>query len=239
MEPRRRVYPEFTSALSRAETVLVLAYLPVHLLLLPWLLNLLNERGQLTDVWANVLYYALGFLYMLAAAFGFLRRDFDPLVERPFFVAGQVFGGYMTMLACNILVSALISRVNGGAAENANNAGVQELVSVGFGPMKAALVYLGPLTEEMLFRAGIFGTLRRKNRALAYGASALLFSLYHVWGYAVADPSYWIFLLQYLPAGLLLARCYERTNSIWGSTFFHMLTNALALSLYQEVMRQM
>jgi membrane protease YdiL (CAAX protease family) len=199
----------------------------------------LNERGQLTDVWANVLYYALGFLYMLAAAFGFLRRDFDPLVERPFFVAGQVFGGYMTMLACNILVSALISRVNGGAAENANNAGVQELVSVGFGPMKAALVYLGPLTEEMLFRAGLFGTLRRKNRVLAYAVSMLAFSLYHVWGYAVADPTYWVFLLQYLPAGWLLARCYERTNSIWGSVFFHMLTNALAVELYRAALQAM
>ena len=66
--------------------------------------------------------------------------------------------------------------------------------------MKAALVYLGPLTEELLFRAGLFGTLRHKNRAAAYAVSMLAFSVYHVWGYALDDPGYWIFLLQYLPA---------------------------------------
>ena len=39
-----------------------------------------------------------------------------------------------------------------------------------------------------------------------------------------------IFLLQYIPASLLLARCYERCNSIWGSIFFHMLINAVSFS---------
>ena len=238
MELRRRRFPDFTSALTRTETVLVLAYLPIHLLLLPRLFTLLSERGLLSPVWANVLYYAFGFLYMLAAAFGFLRRDFDPLVDSPLFVAAQVMSGYLTMLLFNILFSMLIAQVT-DAAENLNNEGVQALVDVGYGPMKAALVYLGPLCEEMIFRAGLFGTLRKRNRLLAYAVSMLAFSLYHVWGYALADPTYWIFLLQYLPAGWLLARCYERTNTIWGSVFFHMLTNGMALSLYQELLRQM
>ena len=85
----------------------------------------------------------------------------------------------------------------------------------------------------------LFGTLRHKNRAAAYAVSMLAFSVYHVWGYALDDPGYWIFLLQYLPAGWLLARCYERTNSIWGSVFFHMLTNALAVELYRAVLQGM
>jgi membrane protease YdiL (CAAX protease family) len=58
----------------------------------------------------------------------------------------------------------------------------------------------------------------------------LCFSLYHVAPYAVLDPVNWIFLLQYIPASLLLARCYERCNSIWGSIFFHMLINAVSFS---------
>ena len=237
MERKRRSFPEFTSALSRTETVLVLAWLPVHMLLLPWVFALLAERGLLSPVWSNVLFYGLGFVYMVAAAFRFLRRDFDPLCERPFFVAGQVAYGYLGMLLFNILIGMLIS--DWTALENANNAGVQALVDASYGPMKAALVYLAPLTEEMLFRAGLFGTLRKRNRLLAYAVSMLAFSLYHVWGYAVADPTYWIFLLQYLPAGWLLARCYERTNSIWSSVFFHMLTNALALELYRAALQVM
>ena len=236
MERRRPVFPEFTSALSRTEAALVLGYFPVHLVLLPRLLGLLYERGAIDVLWANVLLYGVGFGYMLAAAFRFLRRDFDALIDRPLFVAGQVCSGYIVMLAFNMLAALLIERLT-GEAENVNNDSLQELVDVAYGPMKAALVYLGPLTEEMLFRAGLFGTLRHKNRAAAYAVSMLAFSVYHVWGYALDDPGYWIFLLQYLPAGWLLARCYERTNSIWGSVFFHMLTNYMALELYNAVLR--
>ena len=234
--PKRRVFPPFTSALSPSETVLVLAWLPVHVALLPWLLRLLYERGAIDVLQANILLYGLGFGYMLAAAFRFLRRDFDALIDRPLFVAGQVCSGYIVMLAFNMLAALLIERLT-GEAENVNNDSLQELVDVAYGPMKAALVYLGPLTEEMLFRAGLFGTLRRRNRLLAYAVSMLAFSVYHVWTYAAGDPGYWIFLLQYLPAGWLLARCYERTNTIWGSVFFHMLTNYMALELYNAVLK--
>ena len=58
----------------------------------------------------------------------------------------------------------------------------------------------------------------------------LFFSLYHVWTYALQDPVYWIYLLEYIPVAGLLARCYERTNSIWCSIFFHMLVNGISLS---------
>ncbi len=238
MESRRRVFPEFTSTLSPAEKLSVLAYLPMHVVLLPGLFRLLYERGVIGVLWANVLLYAIGFLYLTAVAFRFLRRDFDPLTERPLFVLRQVCGSYLAMLACNMLAGLLIVRLT-GEVENANNDALQELVDTAYGPMKAALVYLAPLTEELLFRAGIFGTLRRKNRVLAYVMSMLAFSVYHVWRYAVGDPGYWVFLLQYLPAGWLLARCYERTNSIWGSIFFHMLTNFMARELYSSVLRSL
>lgn len=89
-----------------------------------------------------------------------------------------------------------------------------------------------------MFRAGIFGYLRRRNRTAAYIVSTLVFSLYHVWAYAIADPVNWIYIIQYIPVSLLLARCYERTNSIWCSIFFHMIVNAIsvqALSMLQEL----
>ncbi len=230
MEQRQRVFPPFTSALSRTETVLVLLWLPVHILLLPYLLRLAYDRGLIPVLWVNVVYYALGFVYMLLAGFRFLRRDFDALLDHPLLVTGQAAGGYLRILAYNMLAAGLIARF-APEAVNLNQSGVEELVDVSVGPMKAALVYLGPLTEEMMFRAGLFSTLRKRNRLLAYALSILAFSVYHVWGYAVQDASYWIFLLQYLPSGWLLARCYERTNTIWGSVFCHMLNNAMALAL--------
>ena len=230
--------PPFTSDLSRLERILVLCWLPIHLALLPWLLNGLGRRGLLTEPTANFLYYAIGFVYMLLVAFRFLRRDFDPLADRPLFVAGTVSASYLMMLALNGLVGFLILQALPDA-ENPNNAAVTGLVVEHFGIMKATLVFLGPLVEEMMFRAGLFGLFRKRSRALAYAVSMLSFALYHVWAYALQDPVYWLYLLQYLPAGWLLCRCYERTNSIWGSTFFHMMVNGVAvstISALQELM---
>lgn len=235
---RRTGIPEFTSALSRREMVAVLCWIPVHLVLLPLLLKALGNRGAISESTANFLYYALGFLYMTAVAFRFLRRDFDPLVDRPFHVAMTVCGSYLMMITCNGLIAFLILNLL-PETENPNNASIMDLVAVNFGMMKATLVFLAPLTEEMMFRAGIFGLFREKSRELGYAVSMLVFALYHVWAYALQDPVYWLYLLQYLPAGWLLARCYERTNSIWAGVFFHMMVNGIAvntITALQELM---
>ena len=92
-------------------------------------------------------------------------------------------------------------------------------------------VFLAPLTEEVLFRGAVFNGIRKTNRIAAYAVSMVLFSVYHIWGYAVEDPSYWLYTLQYLPAAFLLCRCYERTNSIWCSIFFHMLVNHISMKM--------
>lgn len=238
MDERQNLPPAFTSALSRRELILVLSWIPMHLVLLPLLFNTLGARGMISEAAANFLYYALGFAYMVAVGFRFLRRDFDPLADRPFYVLGTVCASYLMMMALNGLMAFLILQAL-PETENPNNAAIMDLVTTSFGVMKATLVFLGPLVEEMMFRAGIFGLFRRRSRALAYGASMLFFALYHVWAYAVRDPVYWLYLLQYLPAGWLLCRCYERTNSIWGSTFFHMMVNGIAvntISALQELM---
>ena len=60
--------------------------------------------------------------------------------------------------------------------------------------------------------------------------ATLAFSFYHVWSYALVDPIYWLYFIQYVPVSLLLCRVYERTNSIWGSIFFHMLVNYIAMN---------
>ena len=101
----------------------------------------------------------------------------------------------------------------------------------GSGKWTAKLDFLPQWDEEMLFRAGIFGMIRDMlGRKPAYIVSVGLFSLYHVWSFAVVDPIYWVYLLQYIPVSFLLARCYERTNSIWCPIFFHMAVNGVAVN---------
>lgn len=220
----------FTSALDRREAIQVLAYLPVHLFVMQLVCGLLLARGLFSEAEANFFYYAVGAVYMVLAAFRFLRRDFDPLLDHPFLCLRTVARCLLLLYCCDsvivLLYDALLPQ-----AQSPNDAALQAVVIQDGNLMKAELVYLTPVVEEMLFRAGIFGLLRRKNRLAAYAVSALCFSLYHVVPYAVQEPVYWIFLLQYVPVSLLLVRCYERCSTIWASIFFHAAVNAVAVNL--------
>ncbi|MBO5556503.1 MAG: CPBP family intramembrane metalloprotease [Oscillospiraceae bacterium] len=216
----------FTSHMTRGETLAVLLWLPVHALLLPWLLlTFFSDRFSEADL--NLILYGLGLVYMLLTAGRFLRRDFDPLCDRPVWTLFQVLISYGLVLACNMLLSALLRLVM--PLDNPNNEAVMGLAHRDLGKVTAMAVFLAPLLEELLFRGGVFGSIRRWNRNVAYGVSMLLFALYHVWAYAQNDPMSWLYLLQYMPVGFLLCRCYERTNSIWGSILLHMLNNAVSM----------
>ena len=223
------VWPRpFTSALNKREAILVLGYLPIHLLVLQLGFTMLAEKGIVSLPMADLLYYLTGFVYMVAAAFGFLRRDFDALIDAPFPCIREILRGYLLMLCFNFLLGLLFLLLP--ESENPNNIAVMEVAAMDMRAVKAAVIFLAPVVEEMIFRAGLFGLIRRRDRRAAYLVSALCFSLYHVVPYALLSPVNWLFLLQYIPVSLLLARCYERCNSIWCSIFFHMLVNAVSFS---------
>ncbi len=232
----RRDLPEFTSRLGTVPAILVLLWLPMHVIGLPWLL--VRVFGVRDEIRINFLTYAIGAAFLLIVGFRFLRADFDKVCEHPGRIFLQVLGCYASMMLMNLAVSGILMLFM-EEADNPNNAAVMEMVNEQHGTMSAIAFFFAPFVEEMIFRAGIFGTIRRKSRLLAYLASIALFSIYHVWGYALNDPMSWLYLLQYLPASYLLCRCYEYCDSIWGSLAFHMLTNYVslqALSLAEELL---
>ena len=226
----------FTSRMTRGETIAVLVYLPLHVALLPMLLLSLPETAGLSEIQLNVIVYTAGALWMLLFAGRFLRRDFDPLCDHPFYCLLQVVTGYGMVLAFNMLLSALLMMVE-PELSNPNNAAWNDMVLTDFGKTAASAVFLAPLVEEPIFRGVIFSLFYPRqdapapyrSRRLAYLVSMLLFSLYHVWGYALLDPKNWLYLLQYLPASWVLCRCYERCDSIWGSILLHMTINGVSV----------
>ena len=179
--------------------------------------------------WLNIAVYGPGAVFMLLTQFRFLRRDFDPLCDRPGYMLLEILVSYGAMLLFNMALSGILLLIV-DSVDNPNNAAVIDMAQANRGPTAALAIFLAPLVEEPIFRAGIFGGLRRINRLLAYLVCILLFSLYHVWGYALSDPAAWVYALQYLPVTFLLCRIYERTNSIWGSILLHMFINFVALN---------
>ena len=229
----RKTLP-FTSRLTKGQAIAALVYLPVHVVLLPLAATFLLLRGLLDETQANLLCYMLGVVYMLVFLWKFFRRDFDALWDHPWACVREVLVCYGLMWCCNFIVNGIMLLL--GMGDNPNNEAVFGMAGMTFGPIAAMAVFMAPIVEEAIFRAGLFGILRRRNRTLAYAVSMAMFSLYHVWSYAFLDLKNLIYLLQYIPVSFLLCRCYERTNPIWGSIFLHMLVNGISMSLLYAIL---
>jgi len=88
------------------------------------------------------------------------------------------------------------------------------------------------ITEETLYRGLLFQGLQRKNRALAYLVSVSVFAWIHVMGY-VGQFDWRTLLLcfvQYLPAGIILALAYEKTDTIITPILIHIAVNQIGMS---------
>ena len=92
-------------------------------------------------------------------------------------------------------------------------------------------IFLAPLSEECLFRGLMFGQTLKKSRLGAYALSAACFALIHVMGYlGTYTPLQLVLsLVQYLPAGLVLAWSYEKAGTIAVPILIHMIINAISM----------
>lgn len=206
----------------------------LHVLLFPTLLGILVavRPGLLSESQMNLVYYCTSAVLTFVLLGKFLRRNFDSLLDNLWgslvaFVVG--WGIYFVLaLAFGLLIKAL-----GIGEDNPNNSAIEEMLEQDRGIIIAMTVFLAPIVEECIFRGGLFCGLYRKNRYLAYVVSIVLFSVYHVWQYALAaqDISYLLYAISYIPASFALCWTYERSGSIWTSIFFHMSFNAYALTV--------
>ena len=227
MEEKKNVV--FTSPMSRFERAAALGYIPVHIAFLPWLLIRIFGREALPEMTLNAVCYIAAALVLFLCLRRFFRREFDALCDYGPGVLLEVAKHYGVLLLCSMGLG-LILLLATGEMENPNNEAVFSLAGEDLGKTTAVAVFLAPIAEEAMFRGGVFGLLRKYSRIAAYAASMLIFSVYHVWSFALSDPTAWLYLLQYLPASFLLARIYEKTNSLWASIFLHMTVNGVAMA---------
>lgn len=213
------------SAMGRWENIAALLWLPIHILGLPLLLVRLVPG--ITAVGVNFWTYVVGCGCLMLVCIRFLRRDFDRLWERPLFVLAQAGLGFCLLMAANIALSLVLTPFL--PEDNPNNQALLNLAKSDQARITTVTVVMAPILEELIFRGGIFGLLRRRSRIAAYAVCLLLFGLYHTWQFALEDPVYWLYLIQYLPAGWMLCRAYEKTECIWTPILLHILNNGVSL----------
>ena len=232
---KRTAVPPFPSRMSAAQSILGWCYLPVHIVVIPLLAGLLVyfSPESMDETTVNVVYYFIGLGFTLFVMGSWLRRDFDTLLDnwsRCLLCALFAYGVYWALS----FVTAALLLWREGDVLNPNNEAIMELSDGGYGPLRGLAIFIAPLVEETLFRGVVFGTLRRRGwRIPAYVISIVLFSIYHIWQYvlAYADPSLFIYALQYIPVSAALAWLYDRSGTIWSSIFFHMIINLIAFQV--------
>lgn len=192
-----------------------------------------NWPGLFTSLQYNMAYLLISFTAVLLLGWRYLRAEFDTLLDRKLLSLLTLLQGYFIHMALNYLLLVGILAATGGDPGwvNPNNENIVGMAADDVYRVLCMTVFLAPVAEEVLFRGVIFGWLREKDRLAAYLVTTVLFSLLHVWQYAFVsqDLSVLLYALDYLPAGIVLAWCYDRSGSIWTSIFFHMGINLSAL----------
>jgi membrane protease YdiL (CAAX protease family) len=236
MKPRQR---SFDPLLAKGEAAAGFFYLPLHILVLPLLIPLAATYfPSLTEGQSNLIYYGIGVLFLGLFFLPYLRRQFDALLDRPLDALVALAGAFLLDLILSYAAAYLIYFLYGDAAVNPNNENLFPYVGKDFSIIRALAIYIAPVLEETLFRGVLFGSLRRRNRLLAYAVSVILFSLYHVWQYAAAgmDPTLLGYALQYIPVSIALCWCFERSGSLWAPIALHIGINALAFAALPYLM---
>ena len=178
----------------------------------------------------NLIYYYVLFALTVLIFWSFLGRTTGHfLANTPSAVKTAVMG-LVCFYGLNELSYRALRLLIGGFS-NLNDMTISAQVNDAPRSTFFIVVFLAPFVEEVLFRGYVFGNLREKHRTAAYLISCGLFAFLHVWQFAVVEQSlrYFLLMLQYLVPGLVFARCYEKSGTLWAAILPHMFVNALAM----------
>ena len=90
-----------------------------------------------------------------------------------------------------------------------------------------AAIFLAPISEELIFRYGLFNTLYPRSRKAAYIVTAVLFGLIHIWDKLLAlDFAGMFAMVPRIVFGLYAAQIYEKSKHICYPIFYHAIHNA-------------
>lgn len=204
-------------------------YTAFQLAFLPELLLYVSTVWRLPEAVTNLIYYSVNFLFTLWIFRDFLWDNLEAALRHPLRLALAVLPGFALHWGAGQLFGALTAHLAPGFA-NANDEAVAAMLAFAPRLMPIALTVLVPPAEECLFRGLIFARLWPKSKILAYGLSIAAFCFVHVAGYIGQIPPVTLVLciLQYVPAGLILALSYRSSGSLLAPILIHAAANAAA-----------
>lgn len=219
-------------SMSHTEKIFGWLYMAFSLLALPNLLNWFNAHlaDPLDESTLNFVFYLTNFLFICGIFRTFLRASLVAAWRDIWNFIQAVVLGYVAYWAASEVMEFIMSYLLPGFS-NINDAAITELARANYTLMLIGVVFLVPLTEEMLYRGLIFRNLWQSSKVAAYLLSMAAFAAIHVLGYIGSEDitTLLICFLQYLPAGLCLAWTYTKADNIFAPTVVHAIVNAISI----------
>ena len=135
------------------------------------------------------------------------------------------------MLAASILYSVILSAIltatGGSYSSNANQSTLESIIKVY--PIMSFVIFgiVGPISEELTYRVGLFSLCSRVNKVFGYIVSLIIFALIHFSWTSIGTKDFVTELYNlpsYLIAGFGLAFIYDK-GGIGASFIAHSLNN--------------
>ena len=217
--------PPKAQSLGFRYAIFACLFLPTVLGVIPTVLG-----RQLHVLTLNLIYFSINFLILVGIFRRFLLESLGLFVKKWRKVLLIALLGFLIYLGANWLLTRVITHF-APDFYNRNNSSVALMAEKSYFLTVFATVFLVPVAEECMFRAGVFGSIYRRKPLFAYFFSTILFALVHIDGFfGVADGQVlFLSFLQYLPAGLVLATAYDISGTIFAPIFIHMAVNALGM----------
>lgn len=220
--------PQLTREEQRVGWALFALYLFVFPFLVGVVTRFLDEHWELgfTPAQSSTIYYAAILLLLSAVFWDFLKNAFrilrDNTRQNAFALVVGIAGGLLLTVLLSLIPLPVENPVVGDYK-------TQFLLSPGH--TTAVVMLLRPLVEEMLYRGLLFGSLRKKNRAVAYAVSIGLYALAAVWQYMLPDggPLYLLLAVRYLPLAAAATWAYDVGGSVLTPMALRVILNGLFL----------
>lgn len=218
-------------SLTHRETVLGWWYLLFSTLVLSSIIGIFVSFLDFSLTEVNILFFCMNFLCVIAIFHRFLWESLQAAWKKRWKCLLLVAQGFIIYFAATWVISLIIPWIDHTFSTNVNDAAILDLAKEHTGLFTFCIVFLVPVAEETLYRGLVFQKLYKKDQLLAYGLSTLLFAMIHVVDF-IGDISWRTLLcclLQYLPAGIVLAGVYESSGTIITSMLLHILINLIGM----------
>lgn len=143
------------------------------------------------------------------------------------YLYGLLFGA--CVLFGTIIINIIINSIH-TIEPNVNESAIRSVISMS--PVLSIIVFgfIGPICEELTYRAGLFTLINKKNKILAYIVTVVIFGFIHFDYENITSINEWLNLPIYCFSGFMFCLAYDKFG-LPASILAHMTNNLVSVIL--------